>query len=127
MEFKEQQIKEMTDFLDSFQAGDNSPGNEDDHYFGKVQPIDFIEDQDLGPHEANIVKYICRWQRKGGITDLLKVAWYTMRLIKLVQRREALAKKLSQPSTPPLPEASGPVIVREGPTRPSTAPKLGWP
>jgi len=100
MEFKEQQIREMTEFLESFQAGDASPGNEDDHYFGLTQPIDFIEDQNLGPHEANIVKYICRWQRKGGITDLLKVAWYTMRLLNLAQRREARRVEINKTKAP---------------------------
>jgi hypothetical protein len=64
-----------------------SPGNEEQHYQGDVQPIDFIEAQSLGAHEANIVKYVCRWRQKGGIQDLLKIVWYVMRLIKLSARK----------------------------------------
>lgn len=76
-----------------------SPGNEDNHYKGgqvecphcegrfEIEPIDYIEAQNLGPHEANVVKYISRWKEKGGIKDLFKVAWYTMRLIRHVQKR----------------------------------------
>lgn len=63
-----------------------SPGNEDGHYFGKIQPIDFIEDQQLGHHEANVVKYICRWKRKGGMEDLKKAVWFLHRLIRLTEK-----------------------------------------
>ena len=69
-----------------------SPGNEDSHYFGQIEPIDFVEDQQLGYHEGNIIKYVSRWQYKGGILDLFKAGWFLMRLIQFEQRRIAVAK-----------------------------------
>lgn len=62
---------------------DTSPGNEDRHYRGEIEPIDFVEDQRLDYHEACIIKYVCRWQDKGGLTDLFKAAWFLMRRITL--------------------------------------------
>lgn len=67
--------------LYSVNGKEKAPGNEDSHYKGAIQPIDFIEDQELGFHEANIVKYISRWKKKGQMEDLYKVAWYLNRLI----------------------------------------------
>ena len=69
-------------------ADQTSPGNNDAHYRGKIEPIDYIEDQRLGPHEANIIKYVSRWQRKGGVQDLYKAAWYLMRLVNMIKRQE---------------------------------------
>ena len=47
----------------------------------KIQPIDLIEAQDLDFLEGCIVKYICRYKRKGGRQDLLKAQWYLQRLL----------------------------------------------
>lgn len=63
-----------------------SPGNDNRHYRGEIEPIDFIEDQRLGHHEANVVKYVCRWEDKGGVLDLFKAAWFLMRRIKLAMK-----------------------------------------
>ena len=41
-----------------------------------IQPIEFIVKNNLPFIEGNIVKYICRWQDKGGIEDLDKVIHY---------------------------------------------------
>lgn len=63
-----------------------APGNEDHHYCGAIEPIDFIESQDMGFHEANVIKYVARYRRKGGLQDLYKAAWYLARLITKVER-----------------------------------------
>jgi len=58
-------------------------GNTDTNYYsGDVEPIDLIEAQGLGFHEGNIVKYICRYKRKGGLDDLRKAWDYLDRLVK---------------------------------------------
>lgn len=54
-----------------------------EHYKGVVEPIELIEAQGLGFHEGNIVKYVTRWQKKGGLHDLEKAKWYIERLIVL--------------------------------------------
>ena len=42
----------------------------------KIQPIEFIIANELGFCEGNVVKYITRWQKKGGKQDLEKVKHY---------------------------------------------------
>jgi hypothetical protein len=53
------------------------------HYnTGKIEVIDFIEDQKLGFHLGNVVKYICRAKHKGKeMQDLEKALWYLQRYI----------------------------------------------
>jgi len=57
------------------------------HYTtGKIEVIDFIEDQKLGFHEANTVKYIARAKHKGReLEDLAKARWYLDRRIKQLE------------------------------------------
>jgi hypothetical protein len=52
------------------------------HYCsGKIEVIDFIEDQKLGYHDGNAIKYIARHKHKGRpVEDLRKAAWYCLRL-----------------------------------------------
>ena len=46
------------------------------HYLqGNIEVIDFLEDQKLGFHEANIVKYICRAKHKSNELEDLKKAY----------------------------------------------------
>jgi hypothetical protein len=53
------------------------------HYnAGRIEVIDFLEDQNLGFHLGNVVKYICRSAHKGReLEDLLKAEWYLNRFI----------------------------------------------
>ena len=54
------------------------------HYnHGKIEVIDFIEDQDLGFALGNAVKYICRCRWKDSmLEDLKKARWYIDHCIK---------------------------------------------
>lgn len=57
-------------------------GGNDGRYEGSdVQPIDLIESMSLGFHEGNIVKYVCRYKKKGGLEDLRKAEQYLKWLI----------------------------------------------
>ena len=64
-------------------AGD--PVNHPSHYTsGKIEVIDFIEDQKLDFHLANALKYICRAGKKNKDKtkeDLEKAVWYINRYI----------------------------------------------
>ena len=56
------------------------------HYKGKaIQPWDYIASNNLGYLEGNIVKYVSRWQSKGGIEDLKKAMHYLTKLIEVNQ------------------------------------------
>lgn len=46
-----------------------------------IQPIDFVLGNKLGFCEGNIVKYVCRHKKKGGLEDLLKARHYLDLLI----------------------------------------------
>lgn len=71
------------------------PKNEDvinhpSHYTrGKIEVIDFIEDQQLPYHLGNVIKYIERAGYKGDkLEDLKKARWYLDRYIKRVMQHE---------------------------------------
>ncbi len=58
--------------------------NHPKHYnMGKIEVIDFIEDQKLGFHYGNAVKYITRAKHKGKEKeDIQKAIWYLKRKLK---------------------------------------------
>lgn len=47
----------------------------------KIQPLFYSLENQLGVCEANIVKYVSRWQDKGGVDDLRKAQHYLQILI----------------------------------------------
>jgi hypothetical protein len=57
-----------------------------EHYnSGTIEVIDFIEDQRLGFHLGNAVKYISRAGRKDdALEDLRKAEWYIRRKIEIM-------------------------------------------
>lgn len=53
---------------------------------GKIEVIEFIEDQNLGYHLGNVIKYVCRAGFKQGNSkeqDLRKAIWYLERELSL--------------------------------------------
>jgi len=47
------------------------------HYASsEIEPIDYIIANKLSYCEGNVVKYITRWRKKGGIEDLKKAKQY---------------------------------------------------
>lgn len=60
---------------------------------GKIEVIDYIEDQNLGFHLGNVVKYISRAGKKGDtLEDLKKAQWYLNRYIKKLEQLEKESK-----------------------------------
>lgn len=49
----------------------------------RIQPIEFIEGNDLGFAVGNVIKYVCRYKFKNGKEDLLKARHYIDLLIEL--------------------------------------------
>lgn len=60
--------------------------NHPSHYTrGKIEVIDFIEDQQFPYHLGNVIKYISRAGHKGDkLEDLKKAQWYLARYIELI-------------------------------------------
>ena len=42
----------------------------------KIQPIDFIYENDIPYIEGNIIKYVTRWKSKNGVEDLKNAMHY---------------------------------------------------
>lgn len=63
--------------------------NHPSHYNqGKFEVIEVIEDQKLGFHLGNAIKYICRAGKKNPektVEDLKKAKWYIERQIELLR------------------------------------------
>ena len=57
-----------------------------DHYKTEIQPWDFIIANDLGYLEGNIIKYVSRYKKKGGMADLLKAQHYLQKLIETTKK-----------------------------------------
>jgi len=55
------------------------------HYAGEIECIDVIEQQQLGYHLGNVVKYIWRHDKKGKIEDIKKAKWYLDRYLESKQ------------------------------------------
>lgn len=64
----------------------SDPVNRPIHYrHGKIEVIEFIEDQKFSYHRGNAVKYICRAGKKDPlkeVEDLQKAIWYLEREVK---------------------------------------------
>ena len=52
-----------------------------------IQPVEYIHANAMGYFEGNVVKYISRWRKKGGMADLEKARHYIDLLIQLESRR----------------------------------------
>jgi len=67
---------------DLFSALDTMVGG--DHYRGgSIQPIEFIQSNNLGFIEGNIIKYAARHDKKNGAEDIKKVIHYAQLLLEL--------------------------------------------
>lgn len=75
--------------------------NHPPHYnYGKFEVIEFIEDQQLGYHLGNALKYICRAGRKDEskfVEDLEKAIWYIRRRIELKSENPRRPNEMNEP------------------------------
>lgn len=51
-----------------------------------IQPVEYIYANALGYFEGNVIKYISRWRKKGGVADLEKAKHYVELLIEMENR-----------------------------------------
>lgn len=93
--------------------------NHPSHYTsGKIEVIDFIEDQKLDMHTGNAVKYISRAGKKNPdkeIEDLQKAVWYLQRKItKLEAEKPADGGVVTMPTSMRPNVAPGTPLLRDG-------------
>ena len=60
-----------------------------------IQPVEFIEKNNLGFCAGNVIKYICRYKNKNGIEDLKKARHYIDLLIEIETADISLQNKLN--------------------------------
>ena len=66
----------------------NKYGSHEDHYDKiKIEPIEFIQANDLSFAVGNVIKYVCRYKYKDGLKDLKKAKDYIEVLIKDFQAK----------------------------------------
>lgn len=77
------------DFVRNFQLKEFIPEDDalsrqegGDHYKDfAIQPVEFIEKNQIGFLEGNVIKYVVRWRKKNGLEDLRKARHYIDLLI----------------------------------------------
>jgi len=57
-----------------------------DHYQTEIQPWDYIIANDIGYLEGNVIKYVSRYKKKGGVADLRKAQHYLQKLIETIEK-----------------------------------------
>lgn len=76
--------------------------NHPSHYtFGEIEVIDYIRDkltpeQFQGYCEGNVLKYVSRWEHKGGLEDLQKARVYLDWMIESVEKASGIYSKVPQ-------------------------------
>jgi len=53
-----------------------------------IQPVEYIHANAIGYFEGCVIKYVSRWRKKNGITDLEKAKHYIELLIELETRKD---------------------------------------
>ncbi len=56
-----------------------------------IQPYEFISKNDLSFFQGNVIKYVCRYQRKGGMEDLKKIVHYCQ--LEMLKMKDASTSK----------------------------------
>lgn len=71
------------------EIGDPANVKQQPHYTAmKIQPITFIEANNLNYSQGNVIKYVCRYPFKDGKKDLLKARNYIDYLIQKLETGE---------------------------------------
>lgn len=80
--------------------------NQPPHYADgrKHEPIDVIEDWDMGFFDGNALKYLSRWRKKGGVQDLKKARYYIDKLIEVIDRKDFRLSSHTPSSHNPFPK-----------------------
>ena len=58
-----------------------------------IEPWTFVQENDLNPFQANVIRYACRYKNKGGIQDLQKIIHYCEMEIDFMKKKEELVSQ----------------------------------
>ena len=52
-----------------------------------IEPWTFVQENNLNPFQANVIRYACRYQKKGRIQDLEKIIHYCEMEIDFIKKK----------------------------------------
>jgi len=52
-----------------------------------IEPWTFVQENNLNPFQANVIRYACRYKKKGGIQDLEKIIHYCEMEIDFIKKK----------------------------------------
>ena len=52
-----------------------------------IEPWTFVQENNLNPFQANVIRYTCRYKNKGGIQDLEKIIHYCEMEIAYIKKK----------------------------------------
>ncbi len=58
-----------------------------------IEPWTFIQENQLNPFQANVIRYTCRYKNKGGIQDLEKIIHYCEMEIDFMKKKDKKKKQ----------------------------------
>lgn len=67
----------------NLRVSEDDPTNPRHYNRFAIQPLDFISQNRLDYLQGNIIKYVCRYDAKGGVEDLKKAKVYLEKLIEM--------------------------------------------
>ena len=53
-----------------------------------IEPWTFVQENNLNPFQANVIRYACRYKNKGGIQDLEKIIHYCEMEIDFMKKKK---------------------------------------
>ncbi len=53
-----------------------------------IEPWTFVQENNLNPFQANVIRYACRYKKKGGIQDLEKIIHYCEMEIDFMKKKK---------------------------------------
>lgn len=62
----------------------------------KIQPIEFIQANELSFSQGNVVKYVCRYKQKNGIEDLKKAIHYCELMIEELKQEQRKVEEFQE-------------------------------
>ena len=65
----------------------NDPINPNHYKNLKIEPIDFITENNFSYCIGNVIKYISRYENKNGVEDLKKAKWYLVKQIEIEENK----------------------------------------
>ena len=85
--YEPETVQEMIEKIERIRMSANKRQVAGDHYNSPIQHWDYVVANDLDYFQAQITKYVTRWKKKNGITDLLKAQHFLEKYIEIHQKK----------------------------------------